>query len=250
MRSVFSLFVGFTLVLCVSLSGTPAFAQDVPGDDVAAVDAEQDEDVTTGDVGSKLLQAIERARGIPAGNPIEDDLREKLELLSVMEQGGTAGGFEPPPDDGTPPPQDDSQYNALKELMQKMTPLERVKAGIWFLVIQPRTPHRDDVTKMIDQQAAMLSGAEAADYRDYMTVRRGLSGASYGQRLDKWTEYVKGKPTSTFSDVAKREIQHLQTIQKDKSDEGKNRRSRFVVKIGIVAIVLALVAVIIFGAAR
>lgn len=249
MRSIVGLFVGFTLVLCVTLSGTRAFAAEaVDTTDAVTID-DRDDDPTTGDAASKVLQAVERARGASTGSPIEEELRGRLEELSAMEQ-GAAGGFEPPPEDGTPPPQDDSQYNALKELMQKMTPVERVKAGVWFLVIQPRTPHRDDVMKMIDQQAAMLTGPEAADYRDYMQVRRGLAGASFGQRIDKWQEYVKGKPSSAFADVAKREIQHIQSIQQDKADEGKNRRGKFLVKIGIVAIVLALVAVIIFGAAR
>ncbi|HUR26769.1 MAG TPA: hypothetical protein VM509_01170, partial [Planctomycetota bacterium] len=145
---------------------------------------------------------------------------------------------------------DDAQFNALKELMVKMTPLERVKAGIWFLVIQPKTPRREEVTRMIDQNAATLTGPESADYKDYMSVRKSLSGASYNARMDRWKEYVKSKPSSAFADVAKREIQHLDSVQKDKKAEGRAGASRFFVKAGIVLVVLALLVVIIFGAAK
>lgn len=235
MKGIVSQVIGFTLFAFVSIGIVhPAAASEV--------------DPTTGDVAAKIIGAVD-AMNAGADSELERDLRVKLEALSEMEQ-GSAGGFEPPPEDTSPVPQDDAQFNALKELMVKMTPLERVKAGIWFLVIQPKTPRRDEVTRMIDQNAATLSGSEAGDFKDYMSVRKSLSGASYNSRIDRWKEYVKSKPSSAFADVAKREIQHLDSVQKDQKAAGRAGAGRFFVKVGIVFVVLALLAVIVFGAAK
>lgn len=205
---------------------------------------------TTGDAAAKLLDTVDRMNGGTPESELEKHLRGKLEALSEMEQ-GSAGGFEPPPEDtSTPPAENDAQYNALKELLAKMTPLERVKAGVWYLVIQPRTPHRDDVTRMIDQQAAMLTGPESGDFRDYMGVRKSLSGSSYDARIDRWKEYGKQKPTSTFADLAKREVQHLESLKRDRAEERKSGAGKFLAKLGIVFVVLALLVVIVFGAAK
>ena len=234
MKGIVAQFLGFTLFAFVVLGFVkPAMAAEA--------------ETTTGDVAAKIIGTADSMK--PGDSPLEQHLRGKLESLSEMEQ-GSAGGFEPPPDDTTPPPTDDAQFNALKELLVKMTPLERVKAGIWFLVIQPKTPHRNDVTRMIDQNAGTLTGPAANDYRDYMSVRRSLSGSSYGDRIERWQEYAKSKPGSAFADVAKREVQYLQSVQKDRAEERKSGASRFFVKLGIVFVVLALLVVIIFGAAK
>lgn len=228
-------FLGFTLLAFLLLG----FVQP----------ASATETETSGDVAAKILNTVDRMNGGTPDSELERHLRGKLEAFSEMEQ-GSSGGFEPPPDDTSAPPADDAQFNALKELMVKMTPLERVKAGIWFLVIQPKTPRRDEVTRMIDQNAGTLTGPEAADYRDYMSVRKSLSGSSYGNRIDRWREYTKQKPSSAFADVAKREVQHLESVVKDKSDERKSGFGKFMVKVGVVLVVLALLVVIIFGAAK
>lgn len=206
---------------------------------------------TTGDFASKVVDTVYRWKG-GAGSPLEEKLRLKLEELSRAEQGGGAGGFEPPPDDPAGPPtaDDDGQFNALISLMEKMTPLERVKAGVWFLIIRPRTTHRDEVMGMINKNAGALTSSQQADFRDYMETRKSLSAASYGNRVDRWQRYAKEKPQSTFSDLAKREVQHIRSLQQDASTDRKKGAGRFLVKVGIVAIVLALVAVIVFGAAR
>ena len=236
MKGIVAQFLGFTLFAIVLVGYTPGAAA-----------AEND---TTGDVANEILNTVERMNGGTPESALEKSLRGKLEVLSEMEQ-GSAGGFEPPPEDTTPAPAaDDAQFNALKELMAKMTPLERVKAGVWYLVIQPKTPHRDDVTRMIDQQAAMLTGPAAADYQNYMDVRKSLSGASYDDRIDRWNEYVQQKPGSAFADVAKREVQHLESLQQDRAEERKKGAGGFLVKLGIVFVVLALLAVIVFGAAK
>lgn len=236
MKRFLGLLLGFGLIASMSVSSRPAAAA---------------QDETSGDFAVRVLDTVERWRG-GSSSPLEDALRVKLEKLSAAEQGGSAGGFEAPPDaqEGPRPADDDSQFNALKELMQKMTPLERVKAGVWFLVIRPNTSHRDDVTRMIDQQATALSAAQQAEFHDYMGVRKSLAAASWGKRADKWEEYAKTKANGSFADLAKREVQHIQSLQADASSEKKKGASRFFVKIGIVAIVLALVAVIIFGAAK
>lgn len=233
MKGIVAQFLGFTLFACVVLGFVKP-----------AVAAETE---TTGDVAAKIIGTVDSINA--SDSPLEQHLRGKLEAFSEMEQ-GSAGGFEPPPDDKTPPPTDDAQFNALKELLVKMTPLERVKAGIWFLVIQPKTPHRDEVTRMIDQNSGTLTGPEAGDYRDYMSVRKSLSGSSYGNRIERWQEYAKAKPGSAFADVAKREVKYLQSVQKDRAEERKSGASRFFVKLGIVFVVLALLVVIIFGAAK
>lgn len=206
---------------------------------------------TTGDFASKVVDTVYRWKG-GASSPLEEKLRVKLQELSAAEQGGGAGGFEPPPDQpqGPAPADDDGQLNALKEYMQSRPPIERVKAGIWFLVIRPRTTHRDEVMRLIDQNATALAPAQQAEYRDYMEVRKSLSGASYGNRIDRWERYATEKPQSAFADLAKREVAHLKSVQADASDEKKKGAGRFFVKVGIVAIVLALVAVIVFGAAK
>ncbi len=236
MKRFLGLLLGFGLIASLSLSSRPAAAA---------------QDETSGDFAVRVLDTVERWRG-GTSSPLEDALRVKLERLSAAEQGGSAGGFEAPPDaqEGPRPADDDSQFNALKELMQKMTPLERVKAGVWFLVIRPNTSHRDDVTRMIDQQATALSAAQQAEFSDYMSVRKSLAAASWGKRADRWQAYSKEKANGSFADLAKREVQHIQSLQADASTEKKKGASRFFVKIGIVAIVLALVAVIIFGAAK
>jgi hypothetical protein len=234
MKGIVAQVLGFTLFACVILGFVkPANAAETE---------------TTGDVAAKIIGTVDSLNS-GADSAMEQHLRGKLEAFSEMEQ-GAAGGFEPPPDDTSKPPEDDAQFNALKELLVKMTPLERVKAGIWFLVIQPKTPRRDEITRLIDQNAGTLTGPESADYRDYMSVRKGLSGASYGSRIERWQEYVKAKPGSAFADVAKREIQHLESVQKDKAAERKSGASKFFVKVGIVLVVLALLVVIIFGAAK
>lgn len=235
MKGIVSQVVGFTLFAFLTVGL------------VRSASAEPVE-TTTGDAAARIIGAVD-AMNAGADSDLERDLRVKLEALSEMEQ-GSAGGFEPPPEDTSPVPQDDAQFNALKELMAKMTPLERVKAGIWFLVIQPKTPRRDEVTRMIDQNAAALTGPESTDFRDYMSVRKSLSGASYDSRIDRWKEYVKAKPSSAFADVAKREVQHLESVKRDKKAEGRAGAGRFLVKVGIVFVVLALIAVIVFGAAK
>ena len=234
MKGIVAQLVGFTLFAFVMVG----FVRDARAEE------------TTGDVASKVLDAADRMNGGTPDSPLEKQLRGKLEELSEMEQ-GASGGFEPPPEDtSTPPAENDAQYNALKELLQKMTPLERVKAGVWYLVIQPRTPHRDEVTRMIDQQAAMLTGPESGDFRDYMGVRKSLAGSSYDARIDRWTEYGKQKPTSAFADLAKREVQHLESLKRDKAEERKSGAGKFLAKLGIVFVVLALLVVIVFGAAK
>lgn len=234
MKGIVARLVGFTLFALVMVG--------------SAHDARAGE--TTGDRAAKVLGAVDELKGGTPDSSLEKHLREKLEQLSEMEQ-GASGGFDPPPEDtSTPPAENDAQYNALKELLTKMTPLERVKAGVWYLVIQPRTPHRDEVTRMIDQQAGTLTGPEAGDFRDYMSVRKGLSGSSYDARIDRWKEYGKQKPTSAFADLAKREVQHLESLKRDKAEERKSGAGKFLAKLGIVFVVLALLVVIIFGAAK
>ena len=235
MKGTVAQFLGFTLLAFLLLG----FVQP----------ASATETETTGDVAAKILNTVDRMNSGTPDSELERHLRGKLESLSEMEQ-GASGGFEPPPDDTSTPPADDAQFNALKELMVKMTPLERVKAGIWFLVIQPKTPRRDEVTRMIDQNAGTLTGPESADYKDYMSVRKSLSGSSYSNRIERWQDYAKQKPTSAFADVAKREVQHLQSVVKEKSDERKSGFSKFMVKLGIVMVLVVLAVVVIFGAAK
>jgi hypothetical protein len=233
MKGVVAQFLGFTLFACVMLGFVkPAMAAETE---------------TTGDVAAKIIGTVDSINAGP-DSAMEQHLRGKLEAFSEMEQ-GAAGGFEPPPDDKSTPPADDAQFNALKELLVKMTPLERVKAGVWFLVIQPRTPHADEVQRLINQQAATLSGTESADFKDYMSVRKSLSGKSYSARIDRWQEYVKEKPSSSFADVAKREIQHIESVMKDQKEARKSGMGKFLAKVGIVVVVLLLIVVIVFGAA-
>lgn len=207
---------------------------------------------TSGDFAVTVLDTVERWRG-GTSSPLEDALRAKLERLSASEQGGGAGGFEPPPEEAgqvNGVEDDDSQYQALQELMQKMTPLDRVKTGIWYLVIRPRTTHREELQRTVEQQVQTLSPAEQQAYQDYMGVRKSLSGASYGARIDRWDDYSKKKADSPFAELAQREVQHLKTLKKDVSTQKKAGVGRFLVKVGIVAVVLALVAVIVLGAAK
>ena len=200
------------------------------------------EERPTGDSPAAITDAAAQAGSPDAAETLPD---------GVLVASGDAGGFEPPPDDPTPPPVDDSQYDALKEVLQKMkTPLERVTTMIWFLIIQPKSPHREEIARMVDQQAGTLTAPQQAEFREYMGVRKSLSGGSYGTRIDRWKQYLKGTPSGSFSDLAKREVQHLQGLRKDKANERHAGRGRFLAKLGIVAIVLALVAVIIFGAAK
>ena len=209
--------------------------------------AEEAED----DFAIRLLHRVERMHG-GSSSPLEDKLRGKLEHLSAMSAGATGGGFEPPPEakEQPAPSDDDSQFAALNDIMQKMGPLDRVKSGIWFLVIRPTTKHREEVSRMIDQNATTLKANEQADYREYMDIRRSLAGSSYSARVDRWSSYSKSKPQSTFAELANREVNYVKSIQKDTSTAKKAGAFNLLVKIGIVVLVLALVGVIVFGAAK
>ena len=203
------------------------------------------------DFAIRLLHRVERMHG-GSSSPLEDKLRGKLEHLSAMSAGATGGGFEPPPEakEQQAPSDDDSQFAALNDIMQKMGPLDRVKSGIWFLVIRPTTKHRDEVSRMIDQNATTLKANEQADFREYMDIRRSLAGSSYSARVDRWSSYSKSKPQSTFAELANREVNYVKSIQKDTSTAKKAGAFNLLVKIGIVVLVLALVGVIVFGAAK
>lgn len=217
----------------------------------ARADVRAEDEPTTGDFAVKVLDTVERWRG-GTSSPLEDAMRAKLEQLSAAEQGGGAGGFEPPPETAgqVGGEDDDSQYQALQDLMAKMGPLDRVKTGIWYLVIRPRTTHREELQRVIEQQSQALSPAEQQAFQDYMGVRKSLAAASFGARIDRWDDYSKKKADSPFAELAQREVQHLKTLKQDVSTEKKKGVGRFLVKVGIVAVVLALVAVIIFGAAK
>ena len=203
------------------------------------------------DFAIRLLHRVERMHG-GSSSPLEDKLRGKLEHLSAMDAGGTAGGFEPPPEANQQPApsDDDSQFAALNEIMQKVGPLERVQDGIWFLVIRPTTKHREEVSRMIDQNSTALKANEQTDFREYMDVRKSLAGASYGSRVDRWSSFAKSKPQSSFSKLAMREADYVKSIQKDNSTKKKAGAFNLLVKVGIVVLVLALVGVIVFGAAK
>ena len=204
------------------------------------------------DFAIRLLHRVERLRGGAGNSPLEEKIRSKLERMSAMEAGSAGGGFEPPPEAGTQPApsDDDSQFAALTDIMQKMSSLDRVKSGIWFLVIRPSTRHREEVQRMIDQNSTAMNPQQQADFREYMDVRRGLAGASYGTRVDRWLQFSKSKPQSTFAELANREAQYVKSIQKDNSAAKSSHRGGVLVKVGIVVLVLLLIGAIIFGAAK
>ncbi|HVO30286.1 MAG TPA: hypothetical protein VMV18_06105 [bacterium] len=210
-----------------------------------AEDADRDDDFAI-----RLLHRVERLHG-GASSPLEEKLRGKLEQMSAMEA-GDGGGFEPPPDAPTAaaPTNDDEQFSALQDITSKMAPVERVKAGIWFLVIMPGTKHHDDVQRLIDTNATQMKPNEQADFQDYMGVRRSLSGSSASTRISRWTDYKKAKPQSSFAELANREVEHLKSIEKEKSSAKKAGAFNVLVKVGIVVLVLALIGVIVFGAAK
>ncbi len=218
-------------LLLGSLAPRPASAEESLSDDPAI----------------RFLDSVDGEYGRPA-SPTERKLRATLENLAAA--GESAGGFEAPPDSAgaAPDENDDTQYTALQELLAKMSPLERVKAGVWFLVIRPKTPHREEVTAMIDTSAAGLSPNERAEFNEYMNVRRSLIGSDYDMRIERWTAYAKQKPQGLFAELSKREVQHIQTLQQDKSAERKSGAFRMLVKIGIVSVVLLLLVVIALGA--
>lgn len=234
MKKVVGLLGGIAVVIAVT---APRMARaDEPDDDFAI----------------RLLHRVERMHGGAGNSPLEEKLHRKLEQMSASQAGGTSGGFEAPPDEANKPAttDDDSQFAALQDLMQKMGPLDRVKAGIWFLVIRPNTKHHDEVQRQIDQNSTALKANEQADFREYMEIRRSLAGSSYSNRADRWQQYSKSKPQSTFAELANREVQYVKSIQKDNSTKKKAGAFALLVKIGIVVLVLALVGVIAFGAAK
>jgi hypothetical protein len=233
---------------------------------VSVAHAETDDSPSTGDFALKVLDHVERWNGQGTPSPLELKLRAKLEKMGneeagtdvdivdapLLAAGGDAGGFEPPPDTKAEnqPADDDAQFGNLKDLMQKMSPLERIKAAVWFMVIRPKTAHRDELIAMIDQQSASLSAQEKADLQDYMATRRSLAGASTSNRISTWQTFQKVKAKSVFADTAGREAQYLQSLEKERKGEKHKGTGHFLVKVGVVAIVLALIAVIVFGAAK
>jgi hypothetical protein len=203
------------------------------------------------DFAIRLLHRVERLRGGASNSPLEEKLRTKLEEMSANAAGSTAGGFEPPPDaPTTTPSDDDSQFAALQELVSKSAAIERVRKSIMFLVIFPGTKHREEVQRIIDTNSAQLNPAEKKDFEEYMEVRRGLAGSSYSSRVSRWSDFVKAKPGSAFAPTAQREIDFIKSIQKDVSTQKKAGAFNLLVKVGIVVLVLALIAVIVFGAAK
>lgn len=227
-----------------SLAGIAVlFAVNAPSRVASAAGDDHDDDFAV-----RLLHHVETMKGGPGNSPLEEKLRAKLEAMDAPED-GDAGGFEPPPDvpAATAPTNDDEQFAALQDIMQKQTALERVKTGIWFLVIMPGTRHRDEVQHLIDTNAQALGTKEQSEYQDYMSVRKSLAGSSTSTRIKRWSGYAKSKPQSSFSDLANREASHLKTIEKDKSTATKNKVFNTFVKIGIVVLLLAIIAGVAFG---
>lgn len=234
--------LGLSVVLSGAAAVRSAHAEEPPAGD---------DSPTTTDFALKFLDHVERWHGGTTNSPLEKSLRAKLEKLGEAEA-GDAGGFEPPSDTTVPPQpgDDDEQFSNLKDIMQKMSALDRVKAAIWFLVIRPSTAHQGELLQIIDQQAQSLQPQERADLQDYLGVRRSIGGASVASRIDRWQQYVRQKPHSAFADTAQREIAYDQSLQKEAHQQNRQKHGHFLVKVGVVLIVLALIAVIIFGAAK
>ena len=190
--------------------------------------------------------------GGPGNSVLEEKLRGKLEAMSAEEAGDSAGGFEPPPEESTQnaPSDDDSQFAALQDLVTKMGPIGRVQSGIWFLVIKPTTKHREEVQRMIDQNATQMQPAEQTDFQEYMGVRRSLAGASYSTRVDRWSAFTRAKPRSSFAELANREVQYIRSVLKDRSAEKSSHRNGILTGVLIVVLVLLLVGAIVFGASK
>jgi hypothetical protein len=194
-------------------------------------------------------EIIEYVRGLRQGRPATrlEQALENMIQAAYMQDGEGGGGGEGFKEEEVPtldaPSTEEARYEAFVEYVGKSTPLEAVKAGLYFLASNPDNPNNSSVTSVVNQKANELSEKEQADLREFIAFRKSLEGEAPKAKAKQLTKWAEGG-SSAFADSAQREAEFHQSVVTSQKEERGDRRGRLLVRVGVVLLVIALVGVV------
>ena len=198
-----------------------------------------------------LLEVTKRMRGNRPATPLERSLEEVIRKGLMQGTEGDDGGFETeeeiePPD---APTAEDARFQALQEYIQKHEAFENVQAALYFLTTNPDNPNNTKVEQLLTSQSRRLTSQQQTDLQAYQSHRDSIKGGaakSMGKDLQKWAER---NGSNAFSDLAQREGTYYLDVDANQKAEKGAKRSRLLVRVGVVVLVLLLVGVVLIGGA-
>lgn len=199
-----------------------------------------------------VLEMTKKIRGNRAPSPLEQSLEEVIRKgLMQGTEDGDDGGFETEEEIDTPdaPSAEDARFQALQEYVAKHNALENVQATLYFLTTNPDNPNNTKVEQLLTSQSRRLTPQQQTDLQTYQSQRDSIKGGApkaMARDMEKWADR---NASNTFADLAKREATYYKDVDANNKAEKNQKRSRLLVRVGVVVLVLLLVGVVLLGGA-
>ena len=197
-----------------------------------------------------ILRITQRLRGQRPATPLERSMEEVIRKAWQGSGESGSGGFEEETEEViTPkaPSAEDARYEALTEYVNKHTALEGTQATAFFLATHPDNPHNIKVRQLLKSQSRKLSSKEQTDLEGYLAAKRATEGSSTKSAAKSLAKWAGQNSDNAFSITAERVSNYMTELAKNAKQDKSQKRSRLLVRIGVVALVLLLVGVVVLG---